>query len=168
MLLVTKLKLDRIGKQLVEQLSERIASTDTGQYLPRAEREKLAKSVGYELTDTEFSVYGSKYLYTQETGRKPTVNMGDGAVRRYVLAYIKEEGIVPRGQDKNGMPIDEATLAYFISRKLHQEGGKPYRNKERTGVISGLINDKLVEDLEAMLTEAYTDEIAAFLLDAAA
>ncbi|MEJ8803140.1 hypothetical protein [Pontibacter sp. H249] len=168
MLLATKLRLDRLGEKLVSQLSERIATTDTGQYLPRAEREKLAASVGYELTDTEFSIYGSEYLYTQETGRRPTVNNGDGAVRRYVLAYIREEGIEPRGQDRNGMPIDEGTLAYFISRKLHEEGGKPWRNRQHTGVISGVINDKLIEQVEALLTEAYTAEIAEYLLEATA
>ncbi|NEM96172.1 hypothetical protein [Pontibacter burrus] len=165
MLLASKLKLDRLGKQLVEQVAYNISTMDTGQYLPASQREKMAASVRYELDEEEFRLVGGEYIWTYETGRGPTVNPGDGAVRRYVLEYIREEGIEPRGQDKRGLPIDESTLAYFISRKIHQEGSKPWRTGQPTGVISEIINEKLLTNVEAMLTEAYAAEVAGFLLE---
>lgn len=166
MLLSSRLRLERLGKQLVEQVAHNIATMDTGQYLPLSHREKMAGTVKYEIDEEEFRIIGGQYIWTYELGRGPTVNMGDGAVRRYVREYIDETGMQPKGQDRNGMPIDEATLAYFISRKIHESGSKPWRNQHPTGVISGIINDKTVEQVEALLSEAYTAEIAAYLLNA--
>lgn len=168
MLLSTKLKLDRLGKQLVDQVAYNIATIDTGQYLPTSHRERMAATVKYELDDKEFRLVGGEYIWTYELGRGPTVNMGNGAVRRYVREYIEENNVQPRGLDERGFPITEDTLDYYVSRKIHEEGSKPFRHKKPTGVISEIINDKLVEKVEQLLTEAYTSEIAGFLLKAIA
>ena len=168
MLLSTKLKLDRLGKQLVDQLAHNIATIDTGQYLPASHRENMAATVSYELDDKEFRLVGGEFIWTYEIGRGPTVNMGNGAVRRYVREYIREEGIQPKGQKRNGMPVDEDTLAYFVSRRIHESGSKPWREKRPTGVISDIVNDRLVVKVEDLLSESYTSEIAAFLLKATA
>lgn len=164
MLLASHLRLEQLGKQLVEQLAYNIGTMDTGQYLPASHREAMAATVKYEIDEEEFRLVGGEYIWTYELGRGPTVNPGTGAVRRYVKEYIQEEGIEPRGQDRNGMPIDEDTLAYFISRRIHESGSKPWRNAQPTGVISEIINDKTVERLEQLLSEAYTAELAEFLL----
>jgi len=168
MLLSTKLKLDRLGKQLVDQLAYNIATIDTGQYLPTSHREQMAATVAYELDEKEFRLVGGEYIWTYELGRGPTVNMGNGAVRRYVREYIRENNVKPRGLDEQGFPITEDTLDYYIARKIHEEGSKPYRHKKPTGVISEIVNDDLVEKVEALLNESYTSEIAEFLLKASA
>lgn len=159
--------MEQLGKQLVEQLAYNIGTMDTGQYLPISHREAMAATVRYEIDEEEFRLVGGEYIWTYELGRGPTVNPGDGAVRRYVKEYIQEEGIEPRGQDAQGMPIDEDTLAYFISRRIHESGSKPWRSGQPTGVISEIINDKTVERVEQLLSEAYTLEIAEFILTAA-
>ncbi|GAA4434675.1 hypothetical protein GCM10023188_25890 [Pontibacter saemangeumensis] len=168
MLLASRIRLEKKAKEWVAALQKSIAQTDTGQYLPRAEREAMAATVGYAFTDTGFELFGGQYIWTYEYGRGPTVNDGDGAVRRYVRRYIDEEGMVPKGQDKNGMPIDEDTLAFFISRKIHETGSKPWRNNQPTGVLSGIINDEAVVGLEQLLSEPYAIEIAQYLTKAAA
>ena len=43
------------------------------------------------VTSEGLRIYGGEWVFTYEYGRGPTVNDGDGAVRRNVLAYLKEE-----------------------------------------------------------------------------
>lgn len=166
MLLSTRLRLEKLGKQLVDQLAHNIVTIDTGQYLPISHRERMAGTVKYELDDKEFRIIGGQHIWTYELGRGPTVNGGNGAVRRYVAEYIQENNIQPRGLDEMGLPITEEVLDFYIARKIHEEGSKPWRNKQPTGVLTEIINDQTVEKIENLLGEAYTLEIAEFLLKA--
>lgn len=168
MFLSSRIRLEKLAKKWVAELQRNITTTDTGQYLPRAHREAMAATLGYSITDTEFQLFGGEFIWTYEIGRGPTVNDGPGAVRRYVREYIQEEGIVPRGQDRRGMPIDEDTLAFFISRKIHETGTKPWRSGQPTGVISSIVNDAAVAELEQILSEPYAADIAQYLTRAIA
>lgn len=159
--------MDKLFKELVARVQTAIVMTDTGQYLPLSKRQAMADTVTYEADDEEFRLVGGKYIFTYEQGRGPTVNMGPGEVRRYVREYLEENNITPRGQDRRGIPIDRDTLAFFISRKIHEYGSKPFRNQERTGVLSDIINQELIAEADEMLSEAYAADIAQFLLKAA-
>jgi hypothetical protein len=163
MLLASRIRLEKLAKEMVEKLRYNISTVDTGQYLPRANREAMAATLGYTLTDTTLELFGGAFIWTYEIGRGPTVNNGPGAVRRYVREYIREEGIEPKGQTREGLPVDEDTLAFFISRRIHELGSKPWRSGQPTGVISDVINDDAVAELEELLSEPYAVEIAHYL-----
>lgn len=156
MLALTEQILRQYGDDWIRRIKENILNVNTGNYVPRRERQIMADSLVYEITPNTFKIYGGKWVFTYEFGRGPTVNGGDGAVRRNALEYIKEEGIVSKYLTKDGKSIDQSTLAFFISRKIHQEGTTLYRNKTRSGVISGVIND---EEIDKLLQSVFFDFI---------
>lgn len=65
-----------------------------------------------------------------QKGRKPTEKGGDGTLRKKIEKWLEKKGIEPTSRvDKNGktyLPTQQQ-LAYLISRKIHQEGNKLYR-----------------------------------------
>lgn len=152
MFITTRAILESYGQKWVAQLQDNIINTpDTGNYIPRQERIKMAQSIRYEVDDNGLTIYGGEWVFTYEFGRGPTVNDGDGAVRRNALAYIREEGIQPKGMQRDGSPIDEETLAFFISRKIHEQGSLPYRTDTPTGVLSDVISPENIKELESKL-----------------
>lgn len=163
----THIVLQEYGQRWVTQLQDSIRNTpDTGNYIPRAEREKMAASIRYEVTEEGLIIYGGEWVFTYEYGRGPTVNDGDGAVRRNVLAYIKEEGIQPKGLLADGSTPDQDTLAFFISRKIHQEGTLLYRTQTQSGVLSNVINENTVRELNKDLFFEIGTALSSRLLEA--
>lgn len=168
MLKQTEQVLEEFGKELVPALQESIIEThDTGNYLPRAEREKMAASVRFEVSPSGLKVYAGEWIFTYEYGRGITVNDGDGAVRRNVLAYLKEQGITSKFKTKDGKDIDQATLAFFISRKIHQEGSIPYRTNTVTGVLSSIINQEAINKLKTRLIFEFKTVVRSALFETA-
>lgn len=167
MFLATAATLHEYGQKWVAQIKDSIINTpDTGNYIPRAERERMAASVRYEVTKDGLDIIADQWVFTYEYGRGPTVNDGDGAVRRNALAYIREEGIQPKGLQRDGSPIDEETLAFFISRKIHQEGTLLYRTQSQSGVLSDVINEDTVKELDSRLFFEIGTAITSRLLEA--
>ena len=77
------------------------------------------------------------YIMTLETGRGPTrpnAATGNPTVQESILTWIKQRGITPTG-------ITQETLAYLISRKIHQEGTLLFRQGGNSGIISEVQTD---------------------------
>lgn len=166
MFISTQMILDKYGPQWVGQLQDNIINDHAhGNYVPLAQRQEMARSVEYQVGEHEFTITAGQWIFTYEYGRGPTVNQGDGAVRRNVRAYIRENNIQPQGYKANGDPIDEDTLAFFISRRIHEEGSKLFRDHTQSGVLSGVINDQNIEKLLRDISTVLVPSVTSMLLE---
>lgn len=166
MFISTQMILNKYGPKWVQQLQDNIINDHAhGNYVPLAQREKMASSVEYQVGENDFTIMADQWIFTYEYGRGPTVNDGDGAVRRNVRAYIRENNIQPQGYKANGDTIDEDTLAFFISQKIHQYGSKLFRDHQQSGVLSSVINDQNIEDLLKDLNTVLVPSVASILLE---
>jgi hypothetical protein len=164
MQLITRLKLEAFDKEIIPRLQENFISKGTGNFTPRAQREQMAASIRSEFKDNTYTLYADAYAFTYEYGRGPTINPGNGAVRRNVLQFLKEENIAPKGQKANGMPAELEDLAFWISRRIHEDGSRLFREKKQSGVISEVINAESIDKLQSSIAEALLLDTSSFLL----
>ena len=74
-------------------------------------------------------------------------------MREQILEWVKAKPIIPND-------ITQESLAYLISRKIHEEGSLLYRQGGKSGVISEEINDKVVkEKLIDVLSDSFRDYV---------
>lgn len=164
MQLITRLKLEAFDKEIIPRLQDNFLGKETGNYTPRRQREEMAASVRSEFSEDTYTLYANGYAFTYEYGRGPTINPGNGAVRRNVLQYLTEENITPRGQKANGMPAELEDMAFWISRRIHEDGSKLFREKKQSGVISEVINAESLDKLQSSIAEALLIDTSSFLL----
>jgi hypothetical protein len=123
---------------------------------------KLARSLRYELTETELIIYSEDYIYFSVYGRKPSVNgTKPGKLIDSIKEWIKDKGITS--------DISENQLAYLITRKIHREGNSIYlfSGKKNTGLLENVIttemlkefNDKFTKQIEADIAEDFKKNI---------
>lgn len=112
-------------------------------------------SLRTEITPNRFKLFGRGFIGALETGRKRTSADGDGGLYKKIRQWIDDKGIIAQG-------ISRDSLAYVITRKIHQEGdllhrtGSNYQGKASpTGIILGVINDGRIKELsKGLLFEA--------------
>jgi hypothetical protein len=114
-------------------------------------------SLAYRIDAEGLTIYSSKKYFTVlETGRKPTspgAPKGNPTLREQILEWVKAKPIIPND-------ITQESLAYLISRKIHEEGSLLYRQGGKSGVISESINDKVVkEKLIDVLSDSFRDYV---------
>jgi hypothetical protein len=119
-------------------------------------------------TDIEQSSSGYKgkviapyYAYWLEHGRGPTVNRTphNPTVRMVVLRWIKKYGIQSINKKYN-----QSTLAYFISKSIHEHGIKVPGKYNPGGLISDVITKERIEDLRKQLTIGFIENIKSEVL----
>lgn len=118
----------------------------------------MSQSLGYRIDDKGLTIYSTeKYFTVLETGRAPTspgAARGNPTLRERIREWIDNAGITPRGN------ISRDSLAFLITRKIHEEGSLLYRQGGNSGVISDFINEtKIQEDLINLLTDSFRDYI---------
>lgn len=118
----------------------------------------MSQSLGYKIDAEGLTIFSSeKYFTVLETGRKPTSSgaaRGIPTLRVRIREWIDNAGITPRGN------ISRDSLAFLITRKIHEEGSLLYRQGGKSGVISDYINNvKIQEDLINLLTDSFKDYI---------
>lgn len=105
------------------------------------------QSLMAEITPNTVVVTGAAYAGAIERGRKPTTSGGDGSLRTLIRRWIDDKGITPQGN------ISKDSLAYLITRKIHQQGTLLYRGTDYYGrtkpskVITGVIEDGRIDKL---------------------
>jgi hypothetical protein len=108
---------------------------------------KFNRSLKADITPNSLVITGSRYAGAIELGRKPTSSGGAGVLRGLIRQWIDDKGITPTGN------ISKDSLAYLITRKIHQQGTALYRGSDHYGrskpsrVISGVLEDGRVEKL---------------------
>lgn len=124
----------------------------------------LSKSFRYELDPNKLRLFGAAYTEAVEVGRRPTVNSGDGQLRRAIRRWIDQKGIIPK-PDARGRAVSKDSLAYLISRKIHREGTRlfsgvdSYGRTKPTGIIQGVINDGRIDSLKKQLITSFVFQI---------
>lgn len=86
-------------------------------------------------TDTRAIIYGAKYTYQMENGRKP----GKYPPRQAIEDWIDAKGL--------RYDIKKSSLAYLIQRKIAQKGIVVPNKYNRGGVISKVITIDRVNEL---------------------
>jgi hypothetical protein len=159
MQLISELYIRQWEKDVLPQLQENFTTKETGNYTPNAQRQADASKIYSAFKDGMYTLYGPEWAFTYEYGRGPTINDGDGAVRRNVLQYLTEENIKPKGD------YDLETVAFFISRKIHEQGSVLFRQKQQSGVISEVINQTSLDTLKERISESLLQLTSSFLLE---
>jgi hypothetical protein len=106
------------------------------------------RSLQYYQSDKELIIYGAPYAGAIEFGRGPSSGKGDGSLRGIIRKWIDVKGITPTGK------ISKDSLAFLITRKIHEEGTKLYRKdgkKNPSKVIDGIRTDGRIEELAKKL-----------------
>jgi hypothetical protein len=87
---------------------------------------KTAASLNIEFTKTGFIIRGGAQIGAIINGRKPTkqgAKKGNPTLRDEILEWIKAKSIQPRESS-----MSQETLAFLISRSIHQNGTKGQGN----------------------------------------
>ena len=125
----------------------------------------LQKSLRWDLTDTEFILWGVPYAFTAEFGRGPSQTSG-GDLRAEIRKWIDLKGIIPDG-------ITKDSLAFVITRSIHNkgtrlfDGSRPdyYGRTKPSEVLNGVINDGRINKLQEDLTTSIVKAIRNTLTD---
>jgi len=163
---VTRLILENFALEVIEGIKTNIREKAVTQYGAMNTTGKMADSLGYRIDDEGLTIYSSERFFTVlETGRKPTspgAAKGSPTLREQIEAWIQNKGIQPEG-------ISQKSLAFLITRKIHEQGSLLYRQGGKSGVISDYINEQYIkENLVAVMGERFKNYlIQEFLIKSA-
>jgi hypothetical protein len=138
--------LEEFDKKLISDLRKSLDAAGT------TASGKTKESLKSDITLDSYKLYGRKFIFGLEYGRKPTSGGGNGSLKGIILKWINAKGIIPK--DK----ISKNTLAFLIARKIHREGDLLHRTNQNyrkmnkpTGIINSVINDGRIEALSKRL-----------------
>lgn len=131
--------LKKFGEDTVSIIRTNLAATDTN---AGGETSKSLESVQ---ADNRVTVSGRPFIYAVETGRGPTRrgNQGGPTLQKQILDWIKT--------GKPGISENIEGASWAISKFIHKNGTKLFREGGRKDIITPAISnervDALVEDL---------------------
>ena len=138
--------LDEFDKKLISDLRKSLDAAGT------TASGKTKDSLNSDITFDSYKLYGRKFIFGLEYGRKPSSPTGNGSLKEIILEWIKVKPIIP----KDG--ISQDTLAFLITRKIHREGDLLHSTKQNfrgmkapTGIINDVINDGRIKELSKRL-----------------
>lgn len=105
------------------------------------------RSLQAAITENSAVITGAMYAGAIERGRRPTTSGDNGELIRAIRSWIDSKGITPTGN------ISKDSLAYLITRKIHEEGTMLYYTTDHYGrtkpsrVIAGVIEDGRIDKL---------------------
>lgn len=144
--------LNAIGQQVTDRLRQDIKNKSlvSGYPAPNASG-KLYESIYYKVENNVLRVYAEDYIYYLQYGRKPTQTQKSSGktLREIIREWIDIKSISP----KDGISKD--SLAFLISRKIHNEGTLIYRQGGST-LLTDIINAESIRE--------WRDEISAILV----
>ncbi len=156
--------LDAFDRKLIDDLKASLdasGSTASG---------RTKDSLRSEISENRYKLFGRGYIGALEYGRKPTKGGGSGALLPAIEQWIKDKGITPKsGTDEK----DYKSLAFAITRKIHQQGtllfrtGVNYQGKSKpTQIINGVIQDGRINSLTESILLHIKQQVITELRDA--
>ena len=146
--------LEAFDKKLIQDLKDSLDAAGT------TASGKTKDSLNSIIGIGSYKLFGRPFIYGLEYGRKPTSAKGNGSLKGIILEWIKVKNIIPK--DK----ISKETLAFLISRKIHEEGDLLHRTEKNfnkmskpTGIINSVINDGRIEQLTKGLLLDYVTSV---------
>lgn len=160
--------LDKIGIRLADELRNAIKTKLlTRQSVSRGRFQSVANASGKLIDSVEYKVEGARltisawdYIYYLEKGRGPTKGGGNGSLRQIIRQWIDDKGITPDG-------ISKDSLAYLITRRIHEEGTTIYQ-AGGSDLVSSIFNEQLVNSIEAEFANLIAAEVSSEIVDIAA
>ncbi len=119
---------------------------------------KTAQAIGYTLTGSGIEITAPEHLMALVTGRGPSKGKG-GSLYKGILQWVKTKGLLPK--EKN---MTQESLAFVITRKIHQEGTLLYRKGgNNNSLLSNLVRHTditpLMDQLAAHYTQQFTQQL---------
>jgi hypothetical protein len=141
----TQLVFQKYSERIIQDIRKSIADkglTASG---------KSAKTLKATITESKLLIEGEGYFDYMQNGRGPSQRRGSGpSLYDQIREWIDVKGIVARDR------ISRDSLAFLITRKIHRDGimvphgeYNPGLNEyNHGGVLSDVINDKLIKEIE--------------------
>jgi hypothetical protein len=150
--------LNDYGKMLTERLKNDIKTKQVTKYGAVNASGKLHDSIAYKVEGAVLTITGNSYIYFLQYGRKKTEKGSEpGKLRPIIRQWIDEKGIVPRDG------ISKDSLAYLITRKIHEEGTSIWQ-QGGTDLVSGIFNEQLVNELNDSFGMLISAEVSSEIL----
>lgn len=110
---------------------------------------KTSQSIRFEVKDEglkqTLTIFGRPYIFSVETGRKPTPQYTKPS--KQFVAAIKEWA------DTKGL----GKFAYGIALSIHKKGTKLFQSGGREDVISNVVNDQLTDQITKDILAQFAD-----------
>ena len=112
---------------------------------------KFEKELRYDASDTQATIYAPPHVGAMVAGRSTTKTStaSSPTLRQVIRKWIDDKGITPEGK------ISKDSLAYLIARKIHSQGIKVPNAYNDGTLISSVITDEKIKDLQKQITENY-------------
>jgi len=104
-------------------------------------------------TDTRVILYGAKYSYQMENGRKP----GKYPPRKAIEDWIDKKGLT--------YDIPKSSLAFLIQRKIGREGITVPNKYNSGGVISNVVTEKRINELIEQIKMINVLQVSSDIID---
>lgn len=123
---------------------------------------KTAESVEVRMYDKGFEIAANASVVTLVDGRKPTssgATAGDPTLYEIILQWIQDAGIRPREEN-----MTEESLAFVISRSIHEKGTRLYQQGGGRNLFQTAITDAKLDLLVASLAENKSIEVSSDII----
>lgn len=148
------------NREILTQFLEAIRGDIITEHLAQGQRAsgRTLESLEVSVNDNGGSLSGSGHIGVLETGRKPGLIPKD--FKGIILKWMADKGIFQGGDDKA-----KGAIAYFIARKISEEGTKLFRAGGQSGVLSKAITTERVDALVDSLARKYMTEISSDIIE---
>lgn len=126
---------NQYGNDSITKIRARIADSNAGA------SGASSRSLKQFSTDSEFTLFGAEHFKWMEVGRRAGKTPRN--FRDIIIQWMKDKGITPRVNTEQGY----RSAAFFIARKIRQQGTFLYRTRSFRDIFSSVINQESVNKL---------------------
>lgn len=128
--------LDEVKEELIKNY-DKLGLRASGRWA-----DSLEPKVEQKSDVTRAIMLGEEYTGALEKpGRKPTSKKQGGILRGLIRKWIDDKGIIPKGN------ISKDSLAFLITRKIHEKGIKVPNKYNKGGLVSNVVTKEKVQEL---------------------
>ena len=123
---------------------------------------KTSQSLVVTVTDSSGELTGRFAFGTVETGRR--AGQVPSGFRHIIYQWMQDKGVHAEVQGRRSQESADRSMAYFIARKIAQEGSKLYRDGGRKDIYSNVL-PITIERVRKELTNVYVININSIIND---
>jgi len=146
-----------IQQDLLQKLGETLVMKFRASIEPVKASGRTAESIHAVATDTTLEVLAHRSIGSLEYGRKPTssgATKGNPSLYEQILDWMQYRSVFAglKGNERK-------SVAYAITKKIHEKGWQSRLNKPLQGVADSLNYDVLLREVIAYQVTVYESEI---------
>jgi hypothetical protein len=122
---------------------------------------RFENSIEYRAEEDLLIIWGSPYIEVLWKGRGKTKNghkAGTPTLREIIRKWIDEKGIIPYAM-KDGTTPSRSTLAFFITRSIHEKGTLLYQNGGKENPFNKILTNNSINNLLSLISDKYYMQI---------